>query len=133
MELNFQYAHHEQKESVSQAITSIDRALVAFDEYDWKGETVKAIELQKCSPTLSLLIDSTDHMIWVSSIGGPDHLLFMSECVFPGQVSRFFGFGKKEGIVALHTDYFTLQQARDAFSLFVRHEHDKLRELYDSA
>ena len=133
MKLNFQYAHHAHDESESRLISSPEEALMAFDEFDWVGEAEKANELQKCSPTLSVLLQSQENMIWVSSYGNKSNLNFVSECRFLGEVSGFLGFGKKQGNVSLHSGSFTKNQARQAISLFVAGSHDELRTLYKNA
>lgn len=133
MELNFQYAHHERDESETKAIHHPNDALAAFDVFDWDGETEKANELQKCSPTLSLLLNSREHMIWVSAWGEPNDFIFVSQCCFPGEVSIFLGFGKKQGTVNLHTSNFSAKEAREAISLFIAGSHEELRNLYKNA
>ena len=133
MELNFQYAHHSHDESESKPITKPEDALVAFDEFNWGGEVEKANELQKCSPTITLLFNSKEHMIWVSGCGDKNNLNFVSECSFPGEVSGFLGFGKKQGIINLGTGAFSLKQAREAISLFISNSHEELRALYKNA
>jgi hypothetical protein len=57
MDLNFQYAHHAHDESETKSNVSPNEAVIAFDQFDWEGEVEKSNELQKCSPTLSVLIN----------------------------------------------------------------------------
>jgi hypothetical protein len=133
VKLNFQYAHHSHKESEDRSISSASQGLTAFDAFDWGHEVEKANELQKCSPTLSLLIAVKDHMIWVSAYGDKNDPKFVSECHFPGEISGFLGFGKKQGIVNLHTDSFSKAQAREAISLFITNSEKELRSFYKNA
>jgi hypothetical protein len=64
MDLNFQYAHHAHDESETKSNVSPNEAVIAFDQFDWEGEVEKSNELQKCSPTLSVLINGTEEMVW---------------------------------------------------------------------
>lgn len=130
MELNFQYAHNTYEESETKTISDAQEVLKAFDEFDWNGEVQKANELKKCSPTLTLLLDSHEYMIWVSAWGEKNVGGFVSECHFPGEVSGFLGFGKKQGVVSLHANNFSTKQAREALSLFIAGSHSELRALY---
>lgn len=133
MKLNFQYAHQSNDESESKPIIEAEEALTAFDEFDWVGEVDKANELQKCSPTITLLFDSQKHLIWVSAFGDNNDLNFVSECYFPGEVSGFLGFGKKPGTVNLSAGNFSSKQAREALHLFISNSHEELRVLYKNA
>jgi hypothetical protein len=130
MKLNFQYAHHSHSESEDRNIKTSSDALSAFDEFDWSGEVKKASELEKCSPTLSVIIKSDEEYVWVSGYSDNDNPIFVSECFFPGEVSAWFGFSKKQGTVNLSADAFSLKQARKAIEYFISKDHSSLRELY---
>ncbi|MEW5248284.1 hypothetical protein [Microbulbifer discodermiae] len=133
MELNFQYAHNDHDESETKPISDLQEALKAFDDFDWEGEVKKANEIQKCSPTLSLILERNKNMIWVSSWGEIHVEGFVSECYFLGVAPIFLGFGKKKGTVNLHTNDFSMNQAREALSLFIDGSYEKLRTLYEKA
>ncbi|MEJ2419501.1 MAG: hypothetical protein P8Y45_21765 [Exilibacterium sp.] len=130
MELNFQYAHHSHDESETRSCVTAEAALVAFDQFDWEGEVEKANELKKCSPTLSVLVNSTDEMVWVSGCGDKNNLEFVSECYFPGEVSKWFGLSKSQGIVNLSAQSFTKSQARKAVELMSLQNYQGLQDLY---
>jgi len=130
MELNFQYAHHSHDEFETQSNVSSGEALIAFDKFDWEGEVEKANELQKCSPTLSVLINGTEEMVWVSVCGGKSNIQFVSECYFPGEVSKWFGLSKVQGTVNLSNQSLSKVQARMAIDLLVVKNYAGLRELY---
>ena len=133
MKLNFQYAHHSHSESEDKKIESASEALKAFDEFDWASEVEKANELQKCSPTLTLSLNGQENMIWVSACGSKNDLSFISECYFPGEVSGFLGFGRKQGIVNLSTGNFSKSQAREAINLLISNSDKELRQIYKNA
>lgn len=133
MELNFQFSHHSHNDSDTQQISDAKEALQAFDDFDWGSEIQKANQLKKVSPTLTLSLGSNDHMIWVSAFGQEDSYNFVSNCVFPGEVSGFLGFGKKQGVVSLEAGTFTKEQARRAIELFIIGAETDLRNLYENA
>lgn len=130
MDLNFQYAHHSHDESETKPNVTMSQILNAFDQFDWEGEIMRANELQKCSPTLTVLINGQSEMIWVSGLGETGSIEFVSECYFPGEVSKWFGLSKCQGIVNLHTQSFSKLQAREAIELMVAKHYDELRALY---
>lgn len=132
MELNFQYAHHSHNESETKRGISSSGALTAFDEFDWRGEVEKSNELQKCSPTLSVIVNGNHEMVWVSGYGNPENPEYVSECYFPGEVKKWFGLSKGQGTVNLSTQTFTKAQARKAIELFVTRKYSGLRDLYAS-
>lgn len=101
-----------------------------FDDFDWDSEVRKLNEFKKCSPTLTVLTNGQDEMVWVSGYGDAGSVQFVSACYFPGEVSKWFGWSKAHGTVNLHTEYFSKAQARKAVELFVAKRYDKLRELY---
>ena len=133
MKLNFQYAHHSHEESETVAGASPSQALAAFDDFDWYGESVKANELKKCSPTLSLIAEPDKKLIWVSSYGDRNHVQFVSDCHFPGEVSAWFGLKKKMGIVNLHSSSFSIEQARTVLELFGAGKFEQLRGHYNAS
>ena len=104
--------------------------LSAFDGFDWSGQVEQANQLQKCSPTLSLIFERNKHMIWVSGFGADSPIGFVSECCFPGEVPKFWGFGSKPGTVSLYAQNFSFEQARKALEHFVKKEYEALRSLY---
>ena len=130
VKLNFQYAHNSHEESEDKSIQDIEDALLSFDNFDWAGEAAKAIELQKCSPTLSLIISEHKEYIWVSAFEDNGTLKFVSECHFPGVVPSWFGLSKKEGIVGLSTQTLSTSKARKVIEHFIKKEHDSLRVMY---
>ena len=97
--LSLQFARHEVSESQDSEVSAAD-ALTAFDEFDWAAEVRASIEIQKCSPTVSL--QSGERVIWLSGVGDPDAPDFISECGFPGVVKKWFGLSKGPGLVALY-------------------------------
>jgi hypothetical protein len=130
MDLNFQYAHHAHDESETKSNVSPDEAVIAFDQFDWEGEIEKSNELQKCSPTLSVLINGTEEMVWVSGFGKRGNIEFVSECYFPGEVRKWFGLSKEQGTVNLSAQSFSQAKARQAIELLALKNYEGLRELY---
>ena len=130
MELNYQYAHHSFDESETKSVSSIEDVLSAFDHFDWDNQVQKANELQKVSPTLTLIIDGNREMVWVSAYGEKSDLKFVSECYFPGLVSKWFGLSKKEGTVNLCSQEFSLENARTVFDLMLNKDYEGLRKIY---
>jgi hypothetical protein len=134
MDLNFQYAHHSCDESEDQHGITSDQAIEAFDKFDWLGQSENANELQKCSPTLGVIKDEEQHLIWVSSYIDGDTIKFFSGCKFPGEVSAWFGLSKKEGVVQLHNaGSFSKEAARQAITLFLSEDYAGLKNLYKRA
>ena len=130
MDLNFQFAHHSHDESEINPKVGPDEAIAAFDKFDWPSEVEKANEMQKCSPTLSVLVNGLEEMVWVSGCGDVNNIEFVSECCFPGEVSKWFGLSKAQGTVNLSAQSFSKSQARKAVELFVNKNYESLRELY---
>jgi len=130
MDLYFQYAHNSHNESETKSNVSTSEALDAFDQFDWEREVKKANEIQKCSPTLTILINGQSEMMWVSGFSEKGSIGFVSECYFPGEVSKWFGLSKSLGIVNLHTRSLSQAQAREAIQLMVAKNYDGLRTLY---
>ncbi len=130
MDLNFQYAHHSHDESETKSNVGLSEAIEAFDKFDWDGEVSKANELQKCSPTLSVIINGQTEMVWVSACGEENSIEFVSECYFPGEVSKWFGLSKSQGVVNLHAGSFSRVQAKKAVELMVAKNYEGLRTLY---
>ncbi|MCB1668412.1 MAG: hypothetical protein R3E73_00010 [Porticoccaceae bacterium] len=129
MDLNFQYAHNSHDESETKANVRSEQALQAFDDFDWQGESEKALKIQKCAPTLSVTEDNK-HLIWLSSVADGGTIQFVSECSFPGEVSSWFGLSKKQGVVHLHVDWFSLNQARTALELYLKRNYEQLKRHY---
>jgi hypothetical protein len=130
MKLNFQYAHNTHDESTDKPISNPLDALVAFDDFDWELQVEEAKRNQKCAPTISLILKVDREFIWVSVGGDRQSMFFVSECHFPGEVSAWFGFSKKQGIVNLFTQSFSKENARKAMELFIKKDHAALRALY---
>ncbi|VUD67649.1 hypothetical protein TDB9533_03909 [Thalassocella blandensis] len=130
MDLNYQFAHHSHSESETKSSVSSEEVIAAFDNFNWPNEVEKANKLHKCSPTLSILANGPEEMVWVSGYGDANNIEFVSECYFPGQVSKLFGLYKGPGTVNLSTQSFSLAQARKAIELFLYKNYDGLRELY---
>ncbi|UTW45423.1 hypothetical protein KFE80_00360 [bacterium SCSIO 12696] len=130
MDLNFQYAHHAHSESETTKNVVRSQAEKAFDDFDWVAEAKKADELQKCSPTLTILTNGDKELIWVSAYTNGSTVGFVSECRFPSEVSKWFGLSKKQGTVSLDTDGFSIEQAKRAISLFLDRNFISLREMY---
>lgn len=130
MILYLQFAHHTHDEFEEKNNLSPSEMLQEFDDYDWDAETERALELEKVAPTLSIESRSKDKLIWVSSVGSRGNLEFISECHFPGEVSAWFGFGKKLGVVSLETQTFSKSEARKALELFLNKDFDQLRKQY---
>ena len=133
MELRQQYAHHAHHESESKQVARAEDVMASFDAFDWNAQVAKANELELCSPTLSVIRGSQDDMIWVSAIGEPNQISFVSEAHYPGEVPGFLGFGKKPGVIHQDTQWLSLQQAREALALFVAKDYAALEQLYRSA
>lgn len=130
MDLNFQYAHNSHDESETKLNISTSDAFDAFDQFDWVGEVKKANELQKCSPTIIVLVAGQSEMVWVSGFGEGTSIEFVSECCFLGEVSKWFGLSKSQGIVNLHAQSFDKAQARKAIELLLAKNYEGLRDLY---
>lgn len=117
MNFNYQYSHYSHDESDTVRNVTGEEVMQAFDDFDWYGESEKANELQKCSPTLSVIIDLNSHLIWVSSYGDKNNIQFVSECKIPGRDD-------------LDTQAFSIDDARKAFEYFINEEFDQLKRLY---
>ncbi|AQA18788.1 hypothetical protein BST95_11610 [Halioglobus japonicus] len=133
MHLNYQYAHHSHDESEEAGLVDAAGALEAFDTFDWEGQSALAEELEKCSPTLSLITLPKKNMIWVSSFKNGSSLTFVSQCLFPGEKKRWFGLGTKLGTISVDTQNFSTEEARKAIELYVSGNMNELRSLYESA
>ena len=133
MDLNFQYAHNSHDESEIRKNITADEAVKAFDEFDWLGEAEKANELQKCSPTLSVVIDGSNELAWVSVFGDKHGVQFVSESRFPGEVKKWFGLSKGQGIVSLDAGSLSQSSARKVLELFAAKQYEPLREIYNNA
>ncbi|WP_299977321.1 hypothetical protein [uncultured Pseudoteredinibacter sp.] len=130
MDLNFQYAHHQSDESDTTHNISKEDALNAFEQFDWDGEVEKANQLNNCSPTLSILVNGSSEMIWVSGVGSHKCSAFTSECCFPGEVKRLFGLYKSQGTISLYSDCLNKAKAREAIELFLEKDYKGLEKLY---
>ncbi|MEP7706826.1 hypothetical protein [Paraglaciecola sp. 25GB23A] len=130
MKLNFQYAHHAHDESIDKPIANPMDALTAFDNFDWDTQVEDANRLNKCAPTISLVYEKDKKLIWVSAGGDKRSMFFVSECYFPGEVSAWFGFSKKQGTVSLFTQSFSKENARKAIELFIKEDFAALQEFY---
>lgn len=130
MKLNFQYAHNTHDESEDVPISNPLDVLIAFDDFDWDLQVEKANRIQKCAPTISLILKADKELIWVSAGGDKQSMFFVSECYFPGEVSAWFGLSKKQGTVRLFTQSFSKETARRALELFINKDNSALRELY---
>lgn len=133
MDLNFQYAHNSCEESETQHGITSDQAIEAFDKFDWLGQSEKANELQKCSPTFGVIKGNKQHLIWVSSYIDQDKIKFVSGCKFPREVPAWFGLSKRNGTVKLDTGSFSEETARQAITLFLAEDHAGLKDLYKKA
>lgn len=128
--ITMEYAHHSHGESDELGFMSGQEAIEFFENFDWKSEIIKANELQKVSPTLSLADNQGKRFIWVSGFGDPVSPEFVSDCSFPGEVSSLFGLVKKQGTVSLSASGFGKVSAKKALELFVAKNEKELRELY---
>jgi len=133
MDLNFQYAHNSHNESETKKNISAAEALKAFDEFDWCGEAEKSNELKKCSPTLSVVIDGADELTWVSAVGDKNGVHFVSESRFPGEVKKWLGLSKGQGVVGLNAGSFSQSDARKVIELFAAKQYELLKEIYKNA
>ena len=133
MDLNFQYAHNSHDESETKKNVTAAEAVNAFDDFDWLGEAEKANELEKCSPTLAVVIDGSNELAWVSAFGNKHGVQFVSECRFPGEVNKWFGLSKGQGVVSLDAGSLSQSNARKVIELFAAKKYDPLREIYKNA
>lgn len=133
MHIYLQYAHHNHDEF--EKISSVDttQVLEQFDCFDWADEIDRANQLQKVAPTLSVESNDKSLLIWVSGIAVNSQIQFISECHFPGEVSSLFGLIKKQGIVTLSTQRFSVEQAQQALTLFMNENFESLRKAYNGA
>ncbi len=130
VKLNFQYAHNSHEESEDKPIKLAEEALIEFDDFDWVGQAKEANKLQKCAPTLSLIITEGKEYIWVSPFENNNRLTFVSECYFPCVVPSWFGLSKKQGTINLSSQSLSLSDARRVIEHFIKKEHDNLRTMY---
>ena len=130
MNLNFQYAHNSHDESETKKNITADEAVKAFDDFDWLGEAEKANELQKCSPTLSVVNDESNELAWVSAFGDKNGVQFVSESRFPGEVKKWFGLSKGQGVVSLDSSSLSQGSARKVIELFAAKQYESLKEVY---
>jgi hypothetical protein len=133
MDLNFQYAHNSHDESETKKNITANEAAKAFDEFDWLGEAEKANELQKCSPTLSVVIDGSNELAWVSAFSDRNGVQFVSESRFPGEVKKWLGLSKGQGVVSLNAGSLCQSSARKVIELFAAKQYESLREIYKNA
>lgn len=61
-----QYAQHDVDQVDDKGAASPADILAAFDAFDWPGQARAAAELQKCSPTFSVLEEGGKRFFWVS-------------------------------------------------------------------
>ena len=130
MKLSIQLADHEQNESIEYEDATEEQIFEIFSKIDWESETEKANEIKKVSPTITIEDNSGDKLIWFSSVGDKNKIVFYSECGLPGEVSAWFGFSKKMGTVALHTENFSKSDVVEAIRLFLLSDEVGLKELY---
>lgn len=90
-EVSCQYAHHNVNQSVSLGSMQPENVLIAFDEFDWRGQVVEGNRLQGISPTFSVEEPSEDRLIWVSGYGEPENMCFVSECTVERLKKVFLG------------------------------------------
>ncbi|MBT1063508.1 hypothetical protein KJY73_07975 [Bowmanella sp. Y26] len=130
MKLNFQYAHNTHDESKDMPIINPMDALAAFDDFDWELQVEEANRVQKCAPTISLILEVDKEFIWVSAGGDRQSMFLYSEYHFPGEVGAWFGLSKKQGTVSLFNQSFSKENASKALELFIKKDNSALRELY---
>lgn len=130
MKGNCQYAHNEVHESESKLIEEPEEALFEFDKFDWSRQLIKANELERCSPTLTVINENPGNFMGVSIYGETNKEKFSSDCHFPGEVPSWFGIAKKKGTITLRTYLFTRNEARKAIELFIKEDYHGLKELY---
>ena len=129
--LLIEHAHHTPGE-FDERPASPDEVLDAYDRFDWLGEVRRAEDLQRVSPTNSVQ-SPDDRLIWVSAVGTPKGLEFVSEYAYLGIIKFFFGLWKGPGRVAVDRQSFTPVEARRALELFLADEHESLLQLYRGA
>ncbi len=133
MDLNFQYAYNSHDEFETKMNISPEEAVKAFDDFDWLGEAEKANELQRCSPTLSIVIDVSNELAWVSAFGDKSGVQFVSESRFPGEVKKWFGLSKAQRMVSLNASSLSQSNARKVIEFFATKQYESLREIYKNA
>lgn len=133
MNIYLQYAHHTHDEFEEILSAGSREVLEQFESFDWAGEIERAEQLQKVAPTLSVESNDKTLLIWVSGVKTSAKLQFISECNYPGEVSSLFGLIKKQGIVSLDTQSFSIDQAKQALTLFMNKDFETLKGLYSGA
>ncbi|EPJ50738.1 MAG: hypothetical protein OFPI_19440 [Osedax symbiont Rs2] len=126
MDLNLQYAHHSQQQFDTVTDVSHRQAIKAFDDFAWLAEAEKAQLLQKCLPTLSIIAEHQQKLLWISAYIEGDVLHFNAETKFPAVMSSYFGLCQTQGICDLCNPTFSQGQARKALLLFVSGSLDEL-------
>ena len=126
MDLNFQYAHHTHDQFDTVTAVTDNQAIKAFDDFAWRTEAEKAKLLQKCLPTLSIIIEAEHKLLWISSYLEGSDLHFIAETKFLVSSSSFFARSETESIRDLSNPSFTQTQARKAIELFVSESLDEL-------
>tara|TARA_B110000977_G_C10975732_1_gene454128 strand:+ start:697 stop:993 length:297 start_codon:yes stop_codon:yes gene_type:complete len=97
------------------------------------GEVKKAKQLQNFSPTLSIIIDDSNEMAWVSACGDKNSIRFVSESRFLGEVKKSLGLHKGQGIFSLGASSLSHSNARKALQLFSSKQYEPLRDIYKNA
>lgn len=133
MNIYLQYAHHTHDEFDEISSASSCEVLEQFESFDWAGEIERAEQFQKVAPTLSVESNDKTLLIWVSGVKTSAKLQFISECNYPGEVTSLFGLIKRPGIVSLDTQNFSIDQAKQALTLFMNRDFESLKGLYSGA
>ncbi len=125
-----QYSHHTDNQKERLGEMDLAKALETYDGFDWIGEVERADKLQKSAPTLAFEDKAKGKLLWLSAYAPRGSLLFVSECNFPGEVTKLFGLLKRQGTVKLSSGDLTTGQAREAIELFYTDADKALRKLY---
>jgi len=129
--VTMQYAHHTHDQSDVLDERYSGNGIDLFEAIDWTDQAEEAATKQKVAPTISF--ESEDWLLWLSVCGQGQTIEFVSECMFPGTISLLFGLIRRKGIVNLHTNTFSREQAKNAIGLFFSESTVQLEHLYKNA
>ena len=105
--------------------------LSAFDAFPWSEQVAQANQLERCSPTFSVLRTDIDALVWVSAFGEPEKFQFLGEYRHNlGPKKRLFGLLARDEVIHTHFPQdMDLRHARQVLQLFLAGDDAALLEL----
>ena len=128
--VSIQYAHHRHDELETLDNLGPTEVIAAYDRIDWQEQARQANRMQRVAPTFS--VQSADSLLWVSVVGDPSKIGFVSCYSFASQVSRLFGLIKSRGTITRDREDLRPDQAREAIAAFASSDEARLAALFDT-